>query len=170
MPSKTAKKKTAKKTTKKVAKKKAVKSKKPEAPKEKINAVWNKKLIANEKANKKQKKTDEQLKAEMLEQFPDKKGKMSIENVPAVRANYNGGAGMFLAYGKPDGVSRPISFKYDSDGDKIRYGKKIKDINEKTSKKVTKAKKTVKKELAKKASKKVAKKSSKKVSKKVAKK
>lgn len=57
--------------------------------------------------------TDDQLKAKMYEQFPNKKGKTTIERVSMLRSIYNSGKSIFAKYGAAGTPKRPKSHRYD---------------------------------------------------------
>lgn len=87
-----------------------------------VTAAWEALLMENEKAAKKNKKTDAQLIAAMEAEFPDKKGKSTLTRVSMIRGCYNQGTNLFAS--RYEGIkandnNRPISRSYDENGDVI---------------------------------------------------
>ena len=84
-----------------------------------VTAMWEKLLIANEKAPKAKKMTDAQLVAAMQKEFPDKRESTTLTRCSMIRGCYNKGTNLFKArFGckKANGKNRPQSCAYDKDG------------------------------------------------------
>lgn len=86
---------------------------------QKVNEAWSELFIQNEKVAKAKKLTDDELVEEMQERFPDKAQKTTITRCSMARSCYNKGTNMFARMGEAGTTERPLSHKYDEDGNVV---------------------------------------------------